>query len=91
MNIRETYKYIRKNDLHKYNQKCQISFDIIKFRFCKIVYGYYNEGEIIELKKKKWLVYTSERNSIYDQQEFTSESEACVEYLRRLRYFGYIK
>lgn len=91
MNIRETYKYIRKNDLHKYNQKCQISFDIIKFRFCKIVYGYVFEGETIELKKKKWLVYRTDKNIIHDSQEFTSESEACEEYLRRLRYFGYIK
>lgn len=74
MNIRETYKYIRKNDLHKYNQKCQISFDIIKFRFCKIVYGYYNEGEIIELKKRNgWFTLQKETQSMTNKNSHRNQ------------------
>lgn len=89
MNIWETFKYIRKNGLEK--TRCQVFFYISKFRFCKIVYGNCDDF-IIELKKNKWIVYNvDERGGIFNSKEYESESEACEEYLRRLRHYRCIK
>ena len=92
MNIWETFKYIRKNELDKTRHYCQAFFYISKFRFCKIVYGDSLTSLIIELKKKKWIVYCiDERGGVHDSQEYESEPKACEEYLSRLRYFKQIK
>lgn len=92
MNIWKTFKYIRKNELDKIRHCCQVFFYISKFRFCKIAYGDSLMSLIIELRKKKWIVYRiDERGGIHDSQEYESESEACEEYLIILRYFKQIK
>ena len=94
MNIKETYKYIRKNDLkggkHK-KSKYHIAFDILRFRICGIVYGDWGYGDILEYKNKKWIVYYKERDTISMYKEFDNEKQACEEYLKRLKDLKYIR
>lgn len=47
--------------------------------------GLPNDRLCLSQTNKGWCVYYSERGSIFDEQCFPSESEACEELLRRLR------
>lgn len=94
MNIKETYKYIRKNDLkgkkHK-KSNGHIAFDILRLRICGIVYENLEYGDILEYKNKKWIVYYKERDTISMYKEFDDEKQACEEYLKRLKDLKYIQ
>lgn len=94
MNIKETYKYIRKNDLKgkKHNKSYyHIAIDIIRFRIRGIAYGDWEYGDILEYKNKKWIVYYKERDTISMYKEFDDEKQACEEYLKRLKDLKYIQ
>lgn len=94
MNIKETYKYIRKNDLKENKHKrsnYHIDFDILRFRICGIVFGDWEFGDILEYKNKKWIVYYKERDTISMYKEFDDEKQACEEFLKRLKDLKYIR
>lgn len=79
-----------------YLSEIHIVFDILRFRYVGIIYGFSRgDGIILEYKKTKglWIMYATERNEVLPEpyQEFDNESDACDAYINELRYLKIIK